>query len=242
MNPIAASRIITLVFALVHLCFAFVGDEVYSIGFRALALSFLVVLYILKVKKRNNWFLGFLAFYAIGDAFSFVSWFTNTEQSADLDLVYYYVGNSVYIIAYLLLIIRIALGLNFKEILKKHMFYVLLLGLLNVFCVYFISDATTEFIDSSSHLMEDTYNAIIVILMSFSVLGYLAHDDQKSIKILIGSMLIVFSEILQLAYFYVADFNVLYVICSILFTLAFLFFYLQSRLEYRLRKEYTYEL
>jgi len=242
MKPTKTLRLLVLVFALVHLCMAIIGDEIYSIGFRSVALIFLTALYLINIESINLWFLGFLILYAIGDLFSFVTWFTNPEQSVEIDLINYYIGNTIYIVSYLLLALRIFISLHFKEIIKNQIPYVVLLTVLSIFCVYFVSEATMEFIDSSAYLMESIYNTTVIILMSLALLGYLTHDDKKSINLLIGSIFIVFSEILQLAYFYVAEFQILYFICSILFVLAFLFFYLQSRLEYRNHIEYNYDI
>ncbi|MEM6517549.1 MAG: hypothetical protein AAF688_15310 [Bacteroidota bacterium] len=242
MKPTQVIRALIVILAILYLYFAIVGEDMNSVGFRGLSIILLASLYVSKVENRNKFFLSFLLVYALGDLFGLVTWFTNINKSERLDLIYYYVGNCIYISSYLLLSLRILSSLNLKLIIKNYLHYVALLILISISCIYFISDATIEYIDTSAFLLESIYNIVIIILMSLALLGYLTHDDKKSINLLIASILIVLSEILQLAYFYVAELNFLNIICAFLFALAFLFFYLQSRLEYRTPIEYTYEV
>jgi len=228
--------------SVLYLYFAFIGDEVFSIGARSIGLVLLLLIYILKINKKNLYFLSFLIFYAIGDLFNFITWYANPNQIESLDLIYYYVGNSIYILSYLSLSTRLFMGLDKVLFKKKYILYVLLLLILTAFCVYFISDATSDFIDDSSFPMETLYNTVTIGLMCMAFLNYIVHDDSKSVNLMIGSVLIAFSEILELAYFYVAEFIILHVICSALFVLAFLFFYLQSLQVYRNHREYNYEV
>ena len=60
-------------------------------------------------------------------------------------------------------------------------------------------------------------------------------------NLLLGALCIVFSEVIQVAYFYVSDLNVLNVAFSILLVLAFSFFYIQSNLSYQERESYESE-
>jgi len=231
-----------VLFSVWYLYFAFIGDEVFSVGARGIAIVLLLLVYILKVNKTNFYFLSFLIFYAMGDLFNYFTWYANPNQTESLDLIYYYVGNSIYILSYLSLSARLFSGLDKMLFKKKYILYVILLLILTAFCVYFISDATSGFIDDSSFLVETLYNTVTIGLMCIAFLNYIVHDDSKSVNLMIGSVLIVFSEILQLAYFYVAEFIILHVICSVLFVLAFLFFYLQSLQAYRKHTEYHYEV
>jgi hypothetical protein len=68
--------------------------------------------------------------------------------------------------------------------------------------------------------------------LSVGLINYMYRNDNKSMLFLIGSICIVFSEIIQLAYFYIIKSNDLGFIYSLFLVLAFVFFYLQSQLEF----------
>jgi hypothetical protein len=62
-----------------------------------------------------------------------------------------------------------------------------------------------------------------------ALLNYMYRSDTKSILFLMASICVVFSEIIQLAYFYVLEASSLGYIYSVLFVTAFILFYLQSQ-------------
>jgi cbb3-type cytochrome oxidase subunit 3 len=71
-----------------------------------------------------------------------------------------------------------------------------------------------------------------MVLLSVALINYMYRNDTKSMMFLMGSICIVFSEIIQLAYFYVMDDKMLGFIYSFFLVVAFIFFYLQSQLEF----------
>jgi hypothetical protein len=80
------------------------------------------------------------------------------------------------------------------------------------------------------YFIELTYNIATLILLSASLLNYFYRDDRKSFLLFIGSLCIVFSEVIQVAYMYIEEKNLLIFSSSIFSVLAFYFFYLQSNL------------
>ncbi|WP_204345447.1 hypothetical protein [Psychroserpens algicola] len=207
--------------------------EIEASGVKTLAMILLIVFYVMRVKKKHILFLMFLVFFTIAEFFNYITWVINFDFSEEIDY-FYYVGNILYILSYTFLIARILVSINMSKAVTKFPIQSLSLLVLGIFVVYLVTDTTREELTSSQYTLEFTYNAVIMILMSLSLLYYMAKDDKKSMNLLIGSICILFSEILQLAYFYVAeDFNVLNLLCSLFIVMAFLFYYLQSRLHHK---------
>jgi hypothetical protein len=71
-----------------------------------------------------------------------------------------------------------------------------------------------------------------MILLSVALINYMYRNDNKSMLFLIASIFIVFSEIIQLAYYYILPDNNLSFVYSLFFIIAMLFFYLQSQQEF----------
>ena len=70
-----------------------------------------------------------------------------------------------------------------------------------------------------------------MVLLSVALLNYLDKDTNKAMLFLIGAIFIVFSEIIQMAYFYIVDSNDLSATYATFLVMAFLFLYLQSQLS-----------
>ena len=77
-----------------------------------------------------------------------------------------------------------------------------------------------------------------MLLLTVTLVNYISKDAKKAMNLLLGSLCIVFSEVIQVAYFYVSDINILGVVYSILLIIAFFFFYLQSSMAYEKKKNY----
>jgi hypothetical protein len=230
-------------FVLILLSIVFLGLqsqalEIEASGVKALAMTVLTILYLVRVKKRHALFLMFLVFYTIAEVFNYATWVKNFDINKEVDY-FYYIGNVLYIMSYTFLIAMILSGINMTKAITRFPIQSLLLIILGVFVVYIVTDTTKGELDSSQYTLEFTYNAVIMILMSLSLLYYMIKDDKKAMNLLIGSICILFSEILQLAYFYIADFNILNVLCSVFLVMAFVFYYLQSRLQHQNVVEYV---
>ena len=181
----------------------------------------------------------FLITYCLAEIVNFTSWLYPRDFNG-LDL-YYFIGNSLFITAYLFLIVQVMKSINTKSLLKTYPFHIAILVVLDVFCVVIVTATTEETLVTSQYVMEFLYNSVIMVLVSVALLNYIHHDNKKAMNLLIGTIFIVFSEVIQLAYFYVVGFNFLNVICSLFFVIAFLFFYLQARLKNELNSEQYHE-
>ncbi|MCB0383401.1 MAG: hypothetical protein KDD05_08925 [Psychroserpens sp.] len=218
----------------------FKGLEVQAAGVRALAVTLLLFMYVLRIKNKHPLFLMFLIFFVASEILNFVTWIIEPDILPEIDY-YYYIGNLLYIIAYLFLIARITFGLNFKKAFMKFPIQIALLMVLGLFFVYFVSDTTRKELTTNEYYLELLYNSVVMFLMAIALVNYMYRDDKKSMNLLIGTICILFSEVIQLAYFYIADFNLLNVLCSMFLVFAFLFFYLQSRLKHAKIKDYLHQ-
>lgn len=225
-----------LVGILIALSIVFMGFQIYELevhaaGVRALLLIFLIILYYIRVKNKLFYFFLFLLTFAIAEILNFVGWMSPPVAIDSVDYLYY-ISNSLYILAYTFLIIQILSSMNLRDIVKKLPFHLLILIILDVFCVIVVTNTVIGRLNYYEYFVELIYNSVIMILLTVALMNYIYKDDKKAINLLIGSIFIFFSEVIQLAYFYVSNINVLNVFCSLFLVFAFVFFYLQSRLSY----------
>lgn len=225
-----------LIAVLIVLSVVFMGFQIYELeveaaGIRALMLILLTALYYIRVKNRRLFFFLFLITFAIAEILNFIGWLVPIVPIDDLDYMYF-IGNSLYILSYSFLIVRILSSMNLLEIVRKLPFHLLILIVLDVFCVIVVTNTAMDRLNYYEYLVELVYNSVIMILLTVALINYILKNDKKAINLLIGSIFIFFSEIIQLAYFYVSNINLLNVFCSLFLVLAFVFFYLQSRLSY----------
>ena len=225
-----------LISILVALAVAFLGLQVFKLeveaaGLRALLLLFLTILYCYEVREKRLFFLSFLISFTIADSLAFLSWLFPLVPNNQIDFSYY-IANSLYIISYSFLIIQILTSMKLVEMVKKYPFHILVLIILDVFSVVVVTNTAMHKLSFHEYYMEFIYNSVIMILLTVALINYIDKEDKKAINLLIGSIFIFFSEVLQLAYFYISNMNLLNVICSLFLVLAFLFFYLQSTLNY----------
>lgn len=229
------NRIIVLKSVLILLSVAFItvqvmGLELYGAGIKAFTLTGLTVLYFLAVKERSNFFIAFLLFFTSGAILDFMAWL-------DLDFKtvknhhYYYTVNSLYILAYLFLIFKVLYLVNLKKMILKLPIHIIILVVLDVFSVIVITETTEKILNPTEYILEFVYNAVVMALLSVALLNYIYRDDVKSMNLLLASILIVFSEVIQLTYFYIESDNTLNIICSVLLVIAFIFFYIHSTLK-----------
>jgi len=228
---------ILVVLSLVFLGLQFQELEIEASGVKALALVLLTVLYSIQVKQKHRFFYLFLVTYTIAELINYITWIENFDLHSGIDY-FYYLGNGLYILSYCFLIIRILSELNIKEVCTRFAFQSILLFVLGVFFVYIVTDIVNDEFNFNEHFIELLYNAVVMALMCLALLNYMYRDDKKSMNFLIGSIFIVFSEVIQLAYYYIASFAVLNVLCSVFLVFAFVFFYIQSKLSHRKKAAY----
>lgn len=208
------------------------GLELEAFGVKALTLGLLALLYFIAVKSKHIFFILFLLLFTVAEIYNYFTFNLLPEEGETLD-IYYIVGNTFFILSYIFLIGRVLTLMDIKKAMTRFPIQILLLAILGVFVTYMITDLSISGLPMDyTYFVELSYNAIIMILVSLSLINYMYKDTKKSMNLLIGCIFIVFSEVIQIAYYYITDFdNTLNVVYSVFLVAAFVFFYLQSRLD-----------
>jgi hypothetical protein len=205
--------------------------EVYAAAVSAAMLLLLTVLYCKWTENKTKYFFWFLVTFTLAHLLSYVSYYDVEIREMQIDY-FYYILNLLYILAYVFLVIKMIRGLQLKKVFQELSIPIFVLIVLDIFCVYILSDTTEDILGIYEYALELLYNSVVMVLLSLGLINYMYRNDNKSMLFLIGSICIVFSEIIQLAYYYILDEDILGFIYSFFLVMAFLFFYLQSQLEF----------
>src|SRR5690606_21722019 len=224
-------KILTII--LIAICVLFLTFQIYNLDFQAsgarmLLVLLLTVLYVVKVQPKRRFFLLFLVCFTLGEMVNFTSYVVNLNVNA-IDY-FYYGANILYILSYIFLIIRVVEDMNIKHVISRFWIHLTILAMLDIFCVVIVSGTTEKLLSKQEYALEFVYNAVIMVLLTVAMINYISKNSQKSMNLLLGAIFIFFSEVLQLAYFYISGIHILIVVCSFFLVLAFLFLYLQARM------------
>lgn len=196
-----------------------------SFIFESLIVPTITLYYILFSKTKNVFFLLFLLSYSLSDLLSIgIELITNGDSQFLYDIEYY-TGNSLYMLAYIFLLIKICKSLNFKYVFEHFKIHLIVLSILNVYLLFVLqitikSNVVVDF----DYFVEYLYNIIIFVLMFLSFLNYFYKDNQKSLYLFVGALFTVFSEIIALAHIYITSINILSFLSTTLSLVAFFFF------------------
>ncbi|RCT54455.1 hypothetical protein [Winogradskyella sp. KYW1333] len=197
----------------------------------AIILILLTVLYCGWTANKSRLFCWFLGLYTLGHILSYSAWYGPDLHKGDIDY-FYYIANILFILAYIFLILKILIKLDYRAVFSKLSIPLFILIVLDVFCVSIVTETAQGVLEFYEYILEYIYNTIIMVLLSLALINYMYRNDIKSMMFLMGSICIAFSEIIQLAYFYVMEDKILGFIYSFFLVVAFIFFYRQSQLEY----------
>jgi hypothetical protein len=224
-------KVVLLLLGVVFVILQGLAFEVEGAAVSSAMLVLLTVLYCRWTENKTKYFFWFIVTFTFAHVLSYASYYVIELREGHTDYVYYG-ANLLYILAYVFLIIGILRGLELKKIFSELSIPIFILIILDIFCVYIVSGTTENVLEIYEYSLEYLYNAVVMMLLSVGLINYMYRNDNKSMLFLIGSICIVFSEIIQLAYFYIIKSNDLGFIYSLFLVLAFVFFYLQSQLEF----------
>ena len=190
-------------------------------------LGLLIWLYVGWTKRISRLFLLFLSIYTFAELLSVVVWFAEVVDNKTHD--FYFLTNALFILSYTVLIIKKLKQLNFKKVFSELKIPIVILLVLDVFCVTLISDTTVDLLSTIEYVMEFVYNTVIMILLSLALIDYMYRNNNKSMLFLIGTIFMMFSEVIQLAYYYILPDDSLGYVYSIFLIVAFVFYYMQSQ-------------
>ena len=220
-----------MIFYLLFAVFEFSGYEIMAYYFNSLIAPLITVLYIVFIERKSKLFLMFLICYSFPDILGLVIRNMPHDESLKLYDFQYYLGNALYILAYLLLSIKIIKSLNFKQILKYFKTHVIVLSLLNIYLLFVLHTIINpNLVRASDYYLELSYNIIVFLLLSMALLNYFYKDNKKALYLFLGALCIVFSEVLDIAYIYVDQRCSLNILATTLALGAFHFLYQQSKL------------
>ena len=193
--------------------------------------------YIILAKRKNIYFLLFLICYSVSDILGVtMHYILFYNVPFEESLIYYeydyYIGSFLYILGYTFLLVKISKTINLKHVLKNFKIHLIVLTFLNIYLIYvlqFFVKSELEF--DYEYFTEFVYNVIIFVLLSAALLAYFYRDSKKSLFIFLGALLIVFSEVMDIAYNYIDQRVLINVLASTFCLLAFYFFYKQSSLR-----------
>lgn len=213
--------------------FEFSGSDTISFTIDSVLLSFVTVIYIMLIRKKTLFFTLFLVCFSGSDLLGLVMNyipFSDKDLLSDID---YYIGNSLYIISYVFLLIEVSKSLSVLHILKNYKIHLVVLTALNVYLVYVLQIIVNPHVlgNSGGYYMELIYNITMLLLLSGALLNYFYRDNKKSLYLFIGALCIVFSEVIDVAYLYIAQRSLLDFLSTTLSLLAFYFFYQQTKLS-----------
>ncbi|WP_242119305.1 hypothetical protein [Aestuariivivens sediminicola] len=186
----------------------------------------ITVLYFSFVKKRTIPVSLFLIFFSTSDIMVLFADYISYELN-------YFIGNALYVCAYFSLIFEICKSTCIAHILQNLKVHVFVLTALNIYIVYVLQVIVTPHLSplSGEYIMELIYNVVMLVLLSLSLLNFFHRDDKKSLFLFIGSLCIVFAEVLGVAYLYVTNEGLLNFISTTLFLLAFYILFWQSKVR-----------
>ena len=200
---------------------------------RPIILPLLTVLYYLIKKDKTSYFFFFLVFYSIAELSGIFNYYA--QYSYFMNDLLYYGGNSLLITAYVFLILEILKSMNIMRIFNRFTAYILILAAFDIYSIILVTDIAikSELLSGAfDYLTEIAYNTVIMLLLTITLINYISNHSKKAMNLLLGALCIVFSEVIQVAYYYVSAQNVLSVVYSVLLVLAFTFFYIQTNLSY----------
>ena len=209
----------------------------------ALVVPVISVFYLIICKNKKPFFMSFLALYSL----AYLLVFINTKE-IHIHLQYY-LGNTLYITAYVFLIYGVLKDIPLKGVVPRFNLTIFILLLLNVYVLYTLLnwDSTKDYFlrvtpdtllvvkDENAIPLEDKlvsivleflYNLVILILLNVSFINYLYRENKKASLLFIGTLCVVFSELIQYAIYYPSDIIIFNVICFLLILVGFLCFYL----------------
>ena len=223
-------KVSLVAFALLFLVLQLFGYEIQASGVRAVLLVLLMILYRISVYKKQLFFYLFLSFFCLGDIVTFINWLVSKFDVGLLGQIYL-IGNCCYILAYTMLIVYVFKKLQFKKVFPRFLFHVLVLIVLDVLFVINITETATGALETYEYWVEFIYNSLLMILLSLTLLNVAQNENKRSMSLLIGAICIVFSEVIQMAYFYVSDNNILNILSALFIMTAFGCLYFHSILD-----------
>lgn len=225
MNKSKALGVFVLLLYILSVSFQFSGKSDIANGLKSIILPIVTLLYFISVKKKSILFTLFLILYSISDLMFFLTPYISYH-------VDYYLGNSLYILAYGFLVIAICKSISLIHVLRHYKIHLLVLTFLNIYIAYVLQVIVDPFVaKTNEYYVEIVYNIVMLLLLSVALLNYFYKDNVKALFLFLGALCIVFAEVIWVAYTYISERHLLNVASTTLYVLSYYFFYKQSKMK-----------
>jgi len=224
------TRVIPIIITL--LCALFLISEIVDIKLlglysRALIFPFLLLFYSVAAKKKKLFFILFLGFFATAEIILLLV--LEFSFYAKYGAITSYLGTSCYILAYLSLLVLILSNIKLKSIFKRFPFHSGILVLFGLYLLYALDNMLTHHglasMSTIEYVLAFIYNIVIILVLIGSLLAYLYRETRKALILFIACMCIVFSELVQTAYFFMAREELLNLVYTALLSVGFFMLY-----------------
>lgn len=198
---------------------------------RGLIVPTITILYLINYKPKLCCFAMFLILFSIAELISVIELIPFVLENLPYSVIYYSC-NSLYATAYSCLVYNIVRSLNIGVIIKNFFVHLLVLGFLNGYLLYVLFNIMSPYlVDFGEYFIELAYTIAILLVLSASLINFLYKDTRKSLYMFLGSLCVVFSEVIQIAYLYIAKKDLLDIFYTTLLVIAFYLFYKQATLS-----------
>lgn len=222
---------LVLIVYVLSVLFQFGTDSGISNSLKSFIIPIFTLLYFVTIKQKSLYFLLFLVLYSLSDLLVFIGPYVSYK-------VNYYIGNSLYILAYTFLLLEVCKSVCVLHVIKNYKIHLLILSILNIYIIYVLHVIVDPYVAKTNEFyVEIVYNVVMLLALSLTLVNYFYRDNVKSLYLFLGAMCIVFSEVIWVAYIYISASTFLNIISTTLYMLSFYFFYLQSKLVYEEREE-----
>lgn len=216
---------LTTIAYLLYVFFQFMGNDIAATYSSSLIFPLVSLIYFIYAKRKNIHFSLFLIFFSVSELLDLIEDHMSYE-------VFYYLGNTLYILAFLCLFIKVVKLIPFKGLFKNFKLHLIVLALLNIYIMYVLKRIIVDpyVVTPGEYIIEHGYNLVLLLLLSASLINYLYNENKKSLYIFLGSLCLVFSEVLYVAYSYISEMDGLGFMSNTLSLVAIYFYFQQSKL------------
>lgn len=212
-----------MLFSLVFLLSELVNIKPLGLYSRMLIFPFLTLYFFTKKEQKNLFFGLFLVFFTIAEILLFMVLGYGLHRVFGFNFIN--MGTSFCVLAYSSLFVFIISKMNLKKLFKKIQMHVIVLFMFGVYLLYVLDHMIKHNGLASMSVLEyvlaTTYNLSIIVILLISLLNYLYNATKKSLFIF--CLCVVFSELVQTAYFFMAREVLLDLVYTGLLSLGFCF-------------------
>jgi len=192
---------------------------------RMLIFPLLILFYFVSSRKikKNKYLLCFLIFFGIGDT----SYYFLITKGYILSI--FLAGTIALVLGYTALIALIISQLNTKQLIKRFPIQIIILTGVGAY-LFLKLNSMLEFrhtgeMPQTEYILNIIYNSVIVVLLGLSLLNYFYHDSTVALKLLVACSLLIFSEFVQTAFYFMGAQDLLSNIYNLLLSLSYFAFF-----------------